>query len=76
MRWPKNWSFSFSIIPSKEHPGLISFRMDWLDACSKPKRQLCIFLMVKWPDKDPLCTRPGKGGSETTAKSDESRFLS
>ena len=31
MRWPKNWSFSFSIIPSKEHPGLISFRMDWLD---------------------------------------------
>ena len=31
MRWPKNWSSSFSIIPSKEHPGLISFRMDWLD---------------------------------------------
>ena len=31
MRRPKYWSFSFSIIPSKEHPGLISFRMDWLD---------------------------------------------
>ena len=31
MRWPKYWSFSFSIIPSSEHPGLISFRMDWLD---------------------------------------------
>ena len=31
MRWPKYWSFSFSIIPSKEFPGLISFRMDWLD---------------------------------------------
>ena len=31
MRWPKNWSFSFSISPSNEHPGLISFRMDWLD---------------------------------------------
>ena len=31
MRWPKYWSFSFSIIPSKEHPGLISFRMYWLD---------------------------------------------
>ena len=31
MRWPKNWSFSFSIISSKEIPGLISFRMDWLD---------------------------------------------
>ena len=31
IRWPKYWSFSFSIIPSKEYPGLISFRMDWLD---------------------------------------------
>ena len=31
MRWPKGWSFSFSIIPSKDHSGLISFRMDWLD---------------------------------------------
>ena len=31
MRWPKYWSFSFSISPSKEHPGQISFRMDWLD---------------------------------------------
>ena len=31
MRWPKYWSYSFSISPSKEHPGLISFRMDWLD---------------------------------------------
>ena len=31
MRWLKYWSFSFSISPSKEHPGLISFRMDWLD---------------------------------------------
>ena len=31
MKWPKYWSFSFSISPSKEHPGLISFSMDWLD---------------------------------------------
>ena len=31
MRWPKYWSFSFSLSPSNEHPGLISFRMDWLD---------------------------------------------
>ena len=31
LRWPKYWSFSFSISPSKEHQGLISFRMDWLD---------------------------------------------
>ena len=34
MTWPKYWSFSFSIIPSKEIPGLISFRMDWFDPCS------------------------------------------
>jgi len=34
MRWPKYWSFSFSIRPSNEHPGLISFRMDWLDLLS------------------------------------------
>ena len=31
IRWPKNWSFSFNISPSNEHPGLISYRMDWLD---------------------------------------------
>ena len=31
MRWPRYWSFSFSISPSNEHPGMISFRMDWLD---------------------------------------------
>ena len=34
MRWPKYWSFSFNISPSSEHPGLISFRMDWLDILS------------------------------------------
>ena len=33
IRWPKYWSFSFSISPSNEHSGLISFRMDWLDLC-------------------------------------------
>ena len=36
MRWPKYWSFSFSIGPSKEIPGLISFRMDWLDLLAVP----------------------------------------
>ena len=35
MRWPKYWSFSFSISPSNEHPGLISFRMDWISFQSK-----------------------------------------
>ena len=37
MRWPKYWSFSFSIIPSKEILGLISFRMDWLDLPCTPR---------------------------------------
>ena len=37
IKWPKHWSFSFSIIPSKEIPGLISFRMDWLDLLEKCK---------------------------------------
>ena len=36
MRWPKYWNFSFSIIPSKEIPGLISFKMDWLDLLELP----------------------------------------
>ena len=39
MRWPKYWSFSFSISPSKEHPGLISFRMDWLENDKKEKKE-------------------------------------
>ena len=36
VRWPKYWSFSFNISPSNEHPGLISFRMDWLDLLGLP----------------------------------------
>ena len=36
-RWPKDWSFSFSICPSNEHPGLISFRMNWLDPACCPR---------------------------------------
>ena len=42
MRWPKYWSFSFSIIPSKEHPGLIFFRMDWLDLLAVQGTLKCI----------------------------------
>ena len=37
IRWPKYWSFSFNISPSNEHPGLISFRMDWLDLLAVPE---------------------------------------
>ena len=40
MRWPKYWSFSFSISPFNEHPGLISFRMDWLVLSTKQQRLL------------------------------------
>ena len=39
IRWPKYWSFSFSINPSNEHPGLISFRMDWLDLLAVQRTQ-------------------------------------
>ena len=42
MKWPKYWSFSFSIIPSEEHPGLISFRMDWLDLLGPLSRKQII----------------------------------
>ena len=51
MRWPKDWSFSFSISPSNEHPGPISFRMDWLDLqknCTKKIFTTQIITMV-WP---------------------------
>ena len=48
MRWPKYWSFSFSIIPSKEHPGLISFRMHWLDllAVQGTLKSLLIYMLT------------------------------
>ena len=44
MRWPKYWSLSCSIIPSKEHPGLISFRMDWLDFLAVQGTHTCILI--------------------------------
>ena len=47
MRWPKYWSFSFSIIPSKEIPGLISFRMDWLDLLALESVKICIYNGVR-----------------------------
>ena len=43
IRWPKYWSFSFSIIPFKEHPGLISFRVDWLDLFAVQKTLKSLF---------------------------------
>ena len=46
MRWPKYWSFNFSISPSNEHLGLISFRMDWLVCCICFVINLCIYLSI------------------------------
>ena len=48
MRRPKYWSFSFSIIPSKEIPGLISFRMDWLDLLAVPGTLKSLLLVFTW----------------------------
>ena len=50
VRWPKYWSFSFSIIPSKEIPGLISFRMDWLELLETLFPHL---FPLKWWDQMP-----------------------
>ena len=49
MRWPKYWSFSFSIIPSKEIPGLIYFRMDWLDLLAVHTRLPTPKSWTAWP---------------------------
>ena len=46
VRWPKYWSFSFTIIPSKEHLGLISFRMGWLDLLAVCKFNCCGYCLV------------------------------
>ena len=47
IRWPKYWNFSFSISPSNEYSGLISFRMDWFDLLAVQGTQLSAFLMVQ-----------------------------
>ena len=68
MRWSKYWSFSFSISPSSEHPGLISFRMDWLDLLavqgtlksllqhhdSAIKRNASESVLMRWMNLDPI----------------------
>ena len=62
MRWSKYWSFSFSIIPSKEVPGLISFRMDWLDLLNRPSVFSCedfsSLLSVNTGKKTLICFYP------------------
>ena len=60
IRWPKYWSFSFSIIPSKVHPGLISFRVDWLDllALGVELGYLFDFFLISWGKPVLLWTFP------------------
>ena len=54
IRWPKYWSFSFSICPSNEYSGLISFRMDWLDLLASSDLKYFLFPEI-FPDRCCLC---------------------
>ena len=63
MRWPKYWSFSFSIIPSKEIPRLISFRMDWLDLFAV--QGTLKSLLQHHSSKAQFCPEVQKGGLKT-----------
>ena len=68
MRWPKYWSFSLTIIPSKEIPGLISFRMDWLDLLAVQgtlKSLLQHHPRLTLFEFERLCLRQGSGGCLT-----------
>ena len=65
IRWPKYWSFSFNIRPSSEHPGLISFRMDWLDLLavqgtlkSLPQTSLSVYPLGKCDDSSHFLRTP------------------
>ena len=48
IRWPEYWSFSFNISPTNEHPGLISFRMDWLDLLADVYTKICVIYRIPW----------------------------
>ena len=61
MRWPKYWSFSFIISPSKEHPGQISFRMDWLDLLAVQEILKSLLQEVKWT-LESITTNKASGG--------------
>ena len=69
MRWPKYWSFSFSISPSKEHPGLISFRINWLsdslEKCKSKPQWGIISCQSEWlPSKSLQTINAGEGVEE------------
>ena len=57
IRWPKDWSLSFNIRPSNEHPGLISFRMDWLDllAVQGTLKSLLQHIVITYQESSPTC---------------------
>ena len=56
IRWPKDWSFSFNISPSNEHPGLISFRMDWLDLLAVQGTLKSLFQHHSWKSSILQCS--------------------
>ena len=69
MRWPKYWSFSFSIIPSKETPGLISFRMDWLDLLAEDSQESSRGSITR-PRSSSGCSQAPKASSTTSISAD------
>ena len=82
MRWPKYWSFSFSISPSNEHPGLISLRMDWLDLLVQRVRRLKSRKVLRAPptvptlqmdDNTSVCSSKQGGKSRGKATDPEGR---
>ena len=76
MRWPKYWSFSFSIIPAKEIPGLISFRMDWLDLLAvQGTRNFLLLLFCHWQLILLICFISLMVGSKTRISFQTSRLM-
>ena len=70
IRWPKDWSFSFSISPSNEHPRLISFRMDWLDLLAvqgtlKSLESILHAPLLPWAEPCPASIIPTPGAPST-----------
>ena len=68
MRWPEYWSFSFSIIPSREHPGPISFRMDWLDLLTWVQTQSSVYTYITYKAKYNLPVSLNKSTKSTDLK--------
>ena len=73
IRWPKYWSFSFSISPSSEHPGLISFRMDWLDLLAVQGTLKSLLQQIKGVNMDRRQQQPELNGDSGVGKKQVTR---